>query len=145
MDIKYFKVKYGFDETQYAEITSDELPKAYGMFLAQEGNGIFKDGTAIRAKDIIRIEPNWHKVRGWNRGWKMTLDDYEDIKPLERGYQDIQNQAKLIAERAIKENRTELLTKPMSELLGVFGISDKPNLPPDITKQICDISSKFKI
>ncbi len=144
MDIKYFKVKYGFDETQYCQITSEELPKAYGMFLSQEGNGIFSDGTAIRAKDIIRIEPDWHKVRGWNKGWKMELEDYEDIKPLERSYQETQSQAKEIAEYAMKNGKMSLLSKPMSEIKELLGF-DKIEKQPEIKKISDDLVNKFKI
>lgn len=143
--MKFYKIKFGYGELDYCEITDQELPKAYGMFLTQEGNGIFSDGTAIRARDIIRIEPNWHKVRGWNKGWKMTLDDYEDIKSLERPYQDTLNEAKMITEMAIKKEKTDILSKPMDEIKQIIGFKPRSELPPDIKKLSDDIANKFKI
>ena len=143
--MKYYKIKYGYGDLDYCEITDQELPKAYGMFLTQEGNGIFSDGFALRARDIIRIEPNWHKVRGWVKGWPMTIDDYEDIKPLERSYQDTLNEAKEITELAIKKEKTEILTKPMDEIKKIIGYVERKELSPELKKISSEIASKFKI
>ena len=149
MAIKYYKIKYGFNESDYCTITDQELPKAYGMHMSQEGVGIFSDGTSIRAKDIIRIEPDWHKVRGWNRGWKMTADDYEDIHPLERSYKATQLEAKDIVDYLLKNrpNDLGLLSKPMNEIKTIIGISnpERKNLPGDISDDISGLVNKFKI
>ena len=142
--MSFYKIKYGYGETDYCEITNQELPKAYGMFLAQEGNGIFSDGTAIRARDIIRIEPNWHKVKGWNRGWKMTIEDYKDVKHLEEPYRLEQNKAKDIAENAIRQGNMAILSRPMAELEIEYS-SRINNTPLDIKKLSNEIVNKFKI
>ena len=143
MDIKHYKIKFGFNEADYCEITQEELPKAYGMFLLQEGNGIFSDGTAIRAKDMIRIEPNWHKLMGWTRGWKMTPEDYYIIKPFEKSYHQIQDEARRIAEFAIKTNQFKILALPMSEIQSVLKIEDKRQ--PEIKKITDSLKNNFKI
>lgn len=139
MDLKYFKVLYGYADGQYAEISQDELPKAIGMFLTGEGRGVFSDGTAIRAKDIIRIEPNWHAVRGWNKAYKMLPIDYENIQPLQSSYQKFQYEVKSLVEDLIKSGKTALLNKPLSEL--------KQYLPqkPETSKLTEGLANKFKI
>ena len=82
---KFYKLVFGFNEGDYISIKGDELPKAIALFMEKSGRANFESG-AIRGQDIMRIVPDWHKVKGWNQGWKMTADDYEDIKPLEDGY-----------------------------------------------------------
>ena len=140
MDLKRFKIKYGYDNAQYAEISEEELPKAYGMFLTGEGRGIFSDGTAIRAKDIVSIEPDWHYIRGWHKSWEMTNDDWADIKPLQSNYQKFQNEVKLLTEDLIKQGKTALLTKPLSELKEYL---PKPN--NEVSKLTEGLANKFKL
>ena len=111
----YCKVKFGYGEADYAQITEEELPRAYGMFLTGEGKSVFSDGTAIRARDIIRIEPDWHRVKGWNRGYKMMVDDWNDVKPLQPAYQRLQADVKMLVEHALRTGKLELLNKPLSQ------------------------------
>ncbi len=111
---KFYKVVFGFNEADYISIKGEELPKAIALFMEKTGRANFENG-AIRGQDIMRIVPDWHKAKGWNQGWKMTADDFEDIKPLEESYRIAYERAKEIAEFAIKENRPDLLSKPASE------------------------------
>ena len=112
--MKYFKIQYGYNEADYMPITEDELPKALAIFIDGSDKAIFRNG-AIRGQDIMRIVPDWHTAKGWNKGYKMGPEDYSEIKPLENSYNQTYNQAKLIAEIAIRENKPELLTKPLEE------------------------------
>lgn len=77
MDLKY-KIVYGYDSEQEITIDADELEKAYGLFLAG-GRAIFKDGTAIDAKYIQAIRPDYHATMGWAKSWKMSTDDYNEL------------------------------------------------------------------
>ncbi len=103
-----------------------------------EGGRAVFDAGAVRGNDIMRIVPDWHAEKGWNRGYKMTPEDYEDIKPLEKGYQEIYGQAKYLTEYAIKEDRRDLLSKPLSE-----GIKLLPQNP--ISGEVKKLANKFKI
>lgn len=139
--MKYFRINYGYDETQYVSITEEELPKAILIFLTANGRGLF-GGEAIRGKDIISIRPDWHRERGWNQGWEMTPDDYEDVKPLERGYRDTFFQAKEIVRTLIESGQTKLCERPLSELMQKFGRVEQPK---EISEGAKALSDKFKI
>lgn len=116
MDVKYFKVLFGYGLEQYAQITEEELPKAYAMFLTGEGKSIFSDGTAIRAMDIIRIEPDWHREFGWNKGYKLVVADFMAIREREYRYKKLQNQVKELVEHQIRLRNVDILSLPLSEL-----------------------------
>lgn len=112
--MKYYKIVCGFNEEENISINENELAKAISLFMSAKGRALFENG-AIRGQDIKRVVPDWHKVMGWNRSWKITPDEYSDIKHLEKGYNETYNQASLLAELATKTNRLELLLKPFSE------------------------------
>ena len=115
--MKYYKVKLGYNEDDYISISEEELPKAIVLFLEGTGRGLFEDG-AIRGQDIIRIKPDWHKLRGWNKSWKMTDADYGDIRHLENPYRDTYHLAEGIAKGVIQSNKRDLLStkRPLFEL-----------------------------
>jgi hypothetical protein len=110
---KYFKVVYGFNEADYVPINENELVKS--LFAFANGGKLMLEQGAIRGQDIHRIVPDWHAEKGWNRGYKMMPEDYEDIRPLEKTYRETYEQARLIAEKAIRENNPNLLNIPFSE------------------------------
>ena len=83
---KFYKIVYGFNADYYLPITEDELHKAYVLAM-EGGKGVFEKGfLQNRGKDIFRIQEDWHTARGWNKGWEMTNEDYEDIKTLSQAY-----------------------------------------------------------
>lgn len=113
--MKYYKIVYGFNEYDYLSITSEELHKAQVVAI-EGGKAIFEEGFYNnRGNDVMRIVPDWHRARGWNKGYKMTPLDYEDIENLVEPYRKTLSNGKLLAEFIIKENRKELLSKPASE------------------------------
>jgi hypothetical protein len=116
MSTKKFKIVYGYNEGDYIAIDENELPRACALFREGIGRGFFNNG-AVRGQDIMRIVPDWHADQGWNKGWKMQADDYEAIRHLERPYQETYEQAKFLAEYAIRENKRELLTQPFQEAI----------------------------
>lgn len=107
--MKKYKIVFGYNEGDYLPINGNELHKAIALFMEGNGKALFESG-AIRGQDIIRIVPDWHAVKGWNRGWKMTTEDYDSIKSLEADYREAYNRAKYIAEIAIRDNKRELLS-----------------------------------
>ena len=138
--MKYYKIVYGFNPDDHLPIKGDELPKAIALFVEKIGRGVFEDGV-IRGQDIMRIIPDWHRVKGWNKGYKMNSDDNADVAPLEEGYRNVYNKAKEIAEYAIKENRRDLLLKPSSE-----AIKELPQgeIPRQISEEVKKLADKFK-
>ncbi len=135
--MKKFKIVYGFGEGEYLAISGNELHKAIALFMEKNGRAIFENG-AIRGQDIMRIVPDWHAVRGWNKSWGMTPDDFEDIKPLEADYKEAYRRASYLAEFAIKENRRDLLLKPASEAIKEVPQLEKQNPISEATKLIAD-------
>lgn len=113
--MKYYKIVYGYNESDYFPITSDELHKA--MYLSMKGGkALFEAGFfQNRGNDIMRIVPDWHRVRGWNKGWKMTNDDYADISSLEEDYQKTLNNGKILTEYIVSSNELHLLNLPASK------------------------------
>lgn len=109
MDKKYYKIVYGFDEGDYLPITSDELHKAQ-IIAIEGGKATFEAGFFNnRGNDVMRIVPDWHRVRGWNRGYKMLPEDYEDIEPLQKSYLKTLENGKILANFIIQNNRYDLL------------------------------------
>lgn len=140
MQNRYFKIIYGYGESDYLPITHDELIKACILFMDGSGRGFFKKG-AVRGQDIMRILPDWHADQGWSKGWKMQPEDFQEIKHLERGYQEIYEVAKAIAERAIRENKKELISRLTLE----EAISVMPSEAKFLTKGAKELSDKFNI
>lgn len=113
--MKYYKIVYGYGEDDYHPITQEELHKAYVLAM-EGGKAIFKSGfLQNRGKDFFRIEEDWHTTKGWVKNWKMTADDYFDVKPLESSYRKTMENGRLLAEYIIKENKRELLALPASQ------------------------------
>ncbi len=135
----YWKVVFGYNESDYISIYKDELAKAIVLFM-EGGKAVFEEG-AIRGQDITRIVPDWHTEKGWNKGWKMTPNDYDHISQLERPYSEIYNSAKLLAETVIKENKRDLLNLPLETALQQIA-SPREQKQIDGLKKLAD---KFKI
>lgn len=73
----YYKVIYGFGPDDYIGITADELRKAMRAQVTGE-IAFFREGS--RAGNTIQsIVPDWGKMLGFNRGYKLTSEDYAQI------------------------------------------------------------------
>lgn len=114
--MKYFKIIYGYNETDYISVSENELPKAIWLFKQGSNRAVFEEG-AVRGQDIMRIVPDWHSSQGWNKGWKMTADDFADVRHLENPYKETYSEANLIADFAIKSNNTDILNLPLEEAI----------------------------
>ena len=142
---KHYKIVYGFnDEINYFPITGDELHKAF-VIAMEGGRGIFEAGFFNNRKnDILRIIPDWHTQKGWNKGYEMNELDYEDIKPLEENYQQTLMNGKFLAEYIVKENRRDLLQKPASEAFNEIKKLANPQ-SKQLSEEVKKLSDKFKI
>jgi len=116
-NMRYFKIVYGYNQDDYIEIIGDELTKAVALFLEGSGKGVFENGM-VRGQDILRIIPNWNKEFGYNKGYKMTPDDYGSIpKQLEQAYSKAYEIAKDIVKYAIENVKQELISMPATKAL----------------------------
>lgn len=136
---KFFKIIHGYNETDYIGITENELPKAIWLFKQGTNRAVFENG-AVRGQDIMRIVPDWHASQGWNKSWKMTPDDFADIKHLEAPYKKAYTEANHIADYAIAENKLNILSLPFEEAL---------KIAPQENKQLSEgsklLADKFKM
>ena len=135
---KYYKLVFGFNEEDYLSITSDELHKAQ-VIAIEGGKAIFEEGFFNnRGNDVMRIVPDWHRVRGWNKGYKMSELDHEDVKELIEPYRKTLANSKLLAEFIIRENRRDLLSQPASE-----AFKEIKQLQSPVHKELSDWSNKL--
>lgn len=141
---KYYKIVFGFNEDDYLSITSDELHKAQ-VIAIEGGKAVFEEGFYNnRGNDVMRIVPDWHKVRGWNKGYKMNALDHEDVANLVEPYKKTLYNGKLLAEFIIKENRRDLLSLPASEAFQQIKHLQTPNYK-QVSGEVKKLSDKFKI
>ena|ERR1700722_9764374 len=75
--MRYYKLIHGYTAESYIEIDETELEKAYYAFLEKK-DGIYSGG-ALKGSEILAIQPDYHRAMGWNRGYKLAAEDYEDI------------------------------------------------------------------
>lgn len=138
-NMQYYKIQFGYNEADYLEIDESELPKAIALFMEGSGRALFESG-AVRGQDIIRITPDWHTDQGWHKGWKMQPEDYQAIEGREESYNEVYNQAREVAEYAIKENKRELLNLPFQ-----IALNKLPAKNPEISEAAKKLTDKFSI
>lgn len=78
----YFKVKTGYGADDFLSITEDELPTA---LRAQIGGkvAVFAEGT-IGGNHIMSITPDYNRVLGFARSYRLTPEDYEILGNTKR-------------------------------------------------------------
>lgn len=76
MEIKY-KILQGYEHTRDITINSEELERAYGLFMLG-GRWIFSGG-AVDGKNIQTIVIDEHATMGWNKEYKLDAYDTEDM------------------------------------------------------------------
>ena len=116
MNKLHFKIKTGFGSNDFISIESDELHKAYYLFLNPDQRTIFSSGHALIGKNIVSIEPDYHKMMGWNPTWKLCDDDWTELrqKGLDVKMQNLMSVAKQIAYQA--QSDKNLLGLPMNKI-----------------------------
>lgn len=109
--MKHFKIKTGYNESEFIPIDESELDAAIHIFIT-ESKGVFKNGV-VRGKDIIAITEDWHKEMGWYPTYKMQSEDWEELKKkgITKKYQGVIGQAKEKVSYLVKINQLHLLGK----------------------------------
>ena len=121
---KYYRVRRSYDNNEDIIITERELPVAMFCFL-NDMKFVSSQGATNKILDIL---PDHARSMGWNGGYKLTTDDWRDIKKnlgrsLENGIANakevaliaktIQDIPALVAEQKVAlENRQKLQLKP---------------------------------
>lgn len=98
--MKYFiKVVTGFREDQQYTIPMQEAHKAYYLFTHPDSRGVFDNGVALVGKNIQEIKPDWNMTLGYNPDYKMTEDDWNDIrgKKIDSNMRNLLEKAKVVA------------------------------------------------
>jgi hypothetical protein len=141
----YFRVKYGFSSFDQVSITEKELEKA--LYAQKFGEVVQIGGKQVNGRNIIVIEPHYHKYTGWYPNYEPTTG--EDWKQIERDCpKGLDNIIRVYRERVdylLNTGRKNMIGKNIyiSEL-------DKPkeetkNLPDDIQKRLGEVDNNFKI
>ena len=128
----YFKIQVGYDQSQYIEINEDELEKAYYCFLHKK-DSLFSGG-AVKGENILYILPDYHRIMGWNKGWKLTIDDEIELKEkkISNKCRDLISSAQEKVKLVVKEDKTDLIGKTI----------ERPKEFEDMTKKL---SNKFSV
>jgi hypothetical protein len=74
---RYYKILQGYEHERDVIIREDELDKAYGLFMLG-GRAIFSGGP-VDGKNIQTIVEDYHTTMGWNKEYKLGVDDYADM------------------------------------------------------------------
>lgn len=91
--MKFYKIVWGYDAEDMVQIDETELAKAMQCFITKK-DGIFKNGP-MKGDRIITIQPDYHRVMGWNPGYKLTAEDYGEIGPqVRREHENFLEEAK---------------------------------------------------
>jgi hypothetical protein len=134
---KYFKLIRGYGPEDYIGIDETELEKAQYCFLEKK-DAIFSGG-AIRGSEIKAIQEDYHRTMGWNRGYRLGSDDFEQLSStgVDRGMRELLAASKEKVIYLVKAGRPELigtdfkvpkLDKPREIIEGSKQIADKFNL-----------------
>jgi hypothetical protein len=77
--IRYFKVKYGFNNLESVSVPEGgELEKV--VYAWSEGVPVSVGNKMIQGKHIISIEPDYHRYTGWNPTYEpCTAEDFAQI------------------------------------------------------------------
>lgn len=89
--MRYFRVQYGFNPDDYFSVDEVEMQKA----LKAQITGalcVLNEGT-IQGERIISIRPDYNRIMGWKRDYKLTGEDYDYI-----GQKTIEDYERFIAD-----------------------------------------------
>lgn len=107
----FYKIIHGFGVEDYIQIEASELQKAYYCFLMKK-DAVFSGG-AIKGTQILEIKPDYHRAMNWNIGYKLGVDDYEELKRkgIDRKMTHFMLGEKEKVQYLIETNQPELLGK----------------------------------
>ncbi len=107
----YFKIIRGYGLEDYIEIDKSELEKAYYCFLEKK-DAIFSGGP-VRGSQIQTIQPDFHRTMGWNRGYKLGVEDFEELgnKGIDRKSRDLLSESESRVKHLIETRQQHLIGK----------------------------------
>ena len=73
-----FKIMRGFGQDDFIPIDESELEKAIYCHMSRK-DGAFSMGS-INGSHISAVMPDFHGTMGWNYSYKLTPDDWDDIR-----------------------------------------------------------------
>jgi len=138
---KKYKIIRGYNAEDYIQIEESELEKAYYCFLNKKDS--IYTGGAVKGSEIIAIQPDYHRTMGWNRGYKLGPDDYNELR--EKG---IDRKMQLQLENT-KDKVQYLIQTKQENLIGknaqIPALEKGREMPEDIKKISGEIADNFKI
>jgi hypothetical protein len=119
MKTRYLKVKTGFKDEDFISITENELETAMYAFLT-DSKAVLNNG-AVNGRNIMSITEDWHREFGWNYGYKLLPEDFQQINAEGGHYKG------LIA--LVKENVQGYIANNQIHLIGKTDYSSMQALP----------------
>jgi len=106
-----YKIIHGYDAEDYIQIDDSELEKAFYCFLMKK-DGVYSGG-AVRGSQIMAIQPDYHRAMGWNRGYKLCANDYEELsqKGIDRKHHRLLSETKEKVQYLIDTKQEHLIGK----------------------------------
>jgi hypothetical protein len=137
----YYKLKIGYGLEEYIQITRDELEKATYCFLTKKDS--VYSGGACKGSEILAIQPDFHRVMNWNRGWKLTGDDYDELrqKGIDRKMNKELEDTKIKIQYLIETRQENLIGKNIQ----TPELEKTKELPDDLKRLSESVINKFKI
>lgn len=127
--MKYFiKVITGFREDQQYTIPMQEAHKAYYLFTHPDSRGVFDNGVALVGRNINEIRPDWNMTLGYNPDYKMTEDDWNNIrgKRIDTNMRTLLEKAK--ATSSLMEENKAIGKLQLKEAIKMLPSEDKINI-----------------
>jgi hypothetical protein len=110
--MRHFIIKTGYSPEDFISINETELEKAIYAHLT--GMTVALENGTISGKNIISIKEDWHKAMGWNRGHRLTAEDFEEIENTCKSYKGLLSAAKSNVVSCMNTGRVDLIgTKPL--------------------------------
>lgn len=133
----YYKIIRGYGAEDFIRIDETELEKANYAFLAKK-DAIYSGGS-VRGSEILAIQPDYHRIMGWNTGYKLGVDDFAELR------------AKGIEKKCLgllsssKEKVQYLISTKQENLIGRNVAIPELEKKNPVSKEIESLADKMKI
>lgn len=131
---RVFKVKYGFDKTQFVQVKEGaDLERV--IYAWTEQIPITLGDRMIHGKHIINIEPHYHHYTGWNEWYQpKEAEDWLQIKRDCPDFTGAIEGAKSFVQKCLQDKRQDLIGSGESVNLLV----QEPKSTVNISKGLAD-------
>lgn len=114
----YYKVVFGFDAEDYVPISAEELEKA--MWAHMRGKNVAFEQGSVSGERIVAVQPDYHTAMGWNRGYTLGADDFEELAQygVDKSHQKFLRIAKDRIQHLVENKQEHLIGKnvPIPEI-----------------------------